>query len=171
MYVGKTNNPAKRLKRHLTKKEVDTKCSKWINSLLFNNTKPIFEIIDIASLEDWQAKEKHYILLFKSFGAKLLNQVPGGGGCLEMTQEIKDKIGSANKGRKRNDLSALNVSSKGYKILQLCDGVIVGEHESMRAAGKAVKRSYRRIQMMISGTGKKVNHVGGFTFKRVVCET
>jgi group I intron endonuclease len=80
-YIGLTTRELnKRLNEHLS---IDCKFYKgnWIKSILKNNLIPIIELIeDNLTLENAKLKEKQYILLYKSLGAKLTNLTNGGEG-------------------------------------------------------------------------------------------
>lgn len=77
-YVGKSNNPKRRLTYHLNKiKDLGTHKRNWINSL---NFKPILEIIKEVPKNDWQKYEKYYIEYYISIGCNLVNWGDGGEG-------------------------------------------------------------------------------------------
>lgn len=83
-YVGKTNNITKRLVKHICESKISTKSYKkaWINQLLKLNLKPIIEVVDVISTDEWEFWEQHYISLYKSWGFKLTNLTNGGGGVI-----------------------------------------------------------------------------------------
>jgi predicted GIY-YIG superfamily endonuclease len=77
-YVGKSNNPKRRLTYHLDKKRgLGTHKRNWLNSL---SSKPILEIIKEVSIDEWQKYEKFYIEYYLSIGCKLVNWGDGGEG-------------------------------------------------------------------------------------------
>lgn len=83
-YVGKTNNITKRLVKHVCESKISTKSHKkaWINQLLKLGLKPIIEVVDVISTDEWEFWEQHYISLYKSWGFKLTNLTKGGGGVI-----------------------------------------------------------------------------------------
>lgn len=102
-YIGKANNCKSRLREHIydarvKKNPSSKKC--WIKSLIAKNLKPVIEILDEVPLVEWEFWERHYISLFKSWGIKLLNHMPGGGGRIEVSEQQKQTISSKLKGRK-----------------------------------------------------------------------
>lgn len=99
-YIGYTKKSLeKRLKGHLGDSYNSYKVN-WIKGLKANNLIPIIELIeDGISEDDVKQKEIHYIKLFKSFGAKLVNGTLGGDG-VKPTKETTEKIASKNRGRK-----------------------------------------------------------------------
>lgn len=169
-YVGKTINPPERFRKHLSAHK-NSACSKWIFSLKLNGLLPKFDIIDKVENNVWQDAERGYIRLLNSMGAKLLNHTKGGEGGdtmsgRKLTQEQSLKISLSKIGKKRNDLSVNNKALKGDKIDQFdLEGNFINSHLSIKDAAKSINRSDRRIWMMLTGKGKKVNHVGGFVFK------
>jgi hypothetical protein len=169
-YVGKTIDPKHRFRKHLTENNRTLK-SKWVKGLRSKGLKPTFEIIDECLDTDWEEKEVSYIQLFKASGAKLLNQARGGEGGATMlgrklTPEQCEKISASKRGKERPGLADQNRKRLGVKVNQFnMSGELVATHESIRTAAIAVGRNYRRIQAMISGKGKAVNHVGGFRFE------
>jgi len=77
-YVGKSNNPKRRLYNHLRKyKDVGTHKRNWIDSL---KDKPILEIIKEVPKSEWQTYEKYYIEYYLSIGCNLVNWGDGGEG-------------------------------------------------------------------------------------------
>jgi len=173
-YVGKTADPKQRFRKHLTAKNKSLS-SKWIRGMLDIGLKPTFEIIDECTEADWQEKERRYIILFKSIGAKLLNQMPGGEGGPTMlgrklTPEQANKISLSKIGKPNPNAGKWSAENLGIAIYQFKDGILVAEHKSIRAAARAINRSQRRFQMLFNNGPKKVNHIAGFTFKRVVNE-
>lgn len=72
-YVGKADKPKTRLYAHMN----DTSQSKktdWIKSITDLGLKPIVEIIDTVSKQNWTFWESHYVHLYKSWGFNLTNK-------------------------------------------------------------------------------------------------
>lgn len=73
-YVGKSNNPTKRLKDHL----LDFRCmdfhkATWIRQLRAAKKKPELIVIDEVSLFDWKFWEQWWCMYYKSLGFTLFN--------------------------------------------------------------------------------------------------
>jgi hypothetical protein len=115
-YVGKSNKPLQRFNRHINENVVNRKSS-WIKSLKLNGLLPILEIIDEVPLCDWEFWEKHYIKLYKSCGAKLLNMNDGGQGATPIRETI-EKQRRIKFGKKITEETRLklSISNKGRKI-------------------------------------------------------
>ena len=58
-YIGKSNEPRKRLYSHIKECNRDSKSHKvnWVKSLLSKGEKPIIEILDEVLHEDWVKSE------------------------------------------------------------------------------------------------------------------
>ncbi len=97
-YVGKTDDTDKRIISHIANREYrDTYKDRWIQTLIRDGVSPDIEIIDEVSKDNWEFWEKHYIKLFKSLGAKLVNTADGGKGGV--SAEVAEKISKARMGR------------------------------------------------------------------------
>ena len=130
-YIGKTNNIEKRLEHHIANREyLNSHKNSWIKGLINNGISPKLEIIDEVPVDNWQFWEKHYIKLFKSFGAKLVNGSEGGDGGV--TKEVAEKISKARKGRfyGKNSHRAKVVFQYGM------NGFFIRKWDSMNMAAK-----------------------------------
>jgi len=80
-YIGKSDNPERRLKSHLSSaKKAQSHRAYWIRSLQSLGKVPLLEILDEVLYEHWQAWEAAYIEFFRESGCKLVNGTPGGDG-------------------------------------------------------------------------------------------
>lgn len=80
-YVGKADNLNIRLFEHIRKcKHGGTHKNNWIKSLLNKGYKPVIEILDIVSINDWGFWETYWINIIKSWGFNLTNIATGGRG-------------------------------------------------------------------------------------------
>ena len=75
-YVGKSVDPSSRLKEHLRCKQKGVK-SRWIRALQKKGQSPILVILETCTQEEWEDREKHWILTQGAI-KKLLNRTPGG---------------------------------------------------------------------------------------------
>lgn len=94
----------------------------WIQTLVEQNLKPSYKIIDtFSSIErDWRTVEKFWIKSYKNGGYKLVNSCAGGEGSLEYkhTPKAIEKIANASKGRifpKRTMSEEEKERRKGWK--------------------------------------------------------
>lgn len=99
-YIGKTKiDLIKRLNQHLyfSARTGNNHKNYWINKNKSN--------IDIVLIEDnigdleINEKEKLYVKLFKTFGARLVNSTIGGDGLMNPSIEVRKKISDKNKGK------------------------------------------------------------------------
>ena len=79
-YVGKTNNPERRLHHHWTVgHKSNNKIGNWLKSLKKLKLKPIMTILD-ETTDNWQQLEMYWISQFKTWGFRLTNHTDGGEG-------------------------------------------------------------------------------------------
>lgn len=72
-YVGKSNDPARRLTEH------EASNLPWLAELRNAGLAPVMRIMDRASLEEWERAEQYWIAFYSRHG-KLLNTEVGGRG-------------------------------------------------------------------------------------------
>lgn len=116
-YVGKSDNPQQRFKEHLRKsKYKKTYKDNWLTQLIESSQIPELLILDKVPFANFGFWEDFYIDLFKSFGFKLTNIAPGGGGG-NFGDIVNKKISEKLKGRIINDEWKNNIrnSSIGRK--------------------------------------------------------
>lgn len=87
-YIGKADNPQKRLNRHLGQFEPKpTHKSNWIKSLLEIGKQPGVKILEEVDESEWQSSERKWINEYKSSGANLTNTTDGGEGGKTLSAE------------------------------------------------------------------------------------
>jgi hypothetical protein len=82
-YVGKSNNPHDRLRRHLSDTSLSeswTNKNKWLLNLKNNNLLPILNIIDESNDENIDSLEIKWISYYRNLGIVLSNMTDGGDG-------------------------------------------------------------------------------------------
>lgn len=82
-YVGKSNDPERRLKDHMIDYRVrlgEYRKVKWLSDLAKKKLKPELLVVDIVDIQNWKFWEKWWIQYFKSLGCNLLNNKSGGNG-------------------------------------------------------------------------------------------
>ena len=121
-YIGKTNNIDKRLYRHLSENNTNSKKSNWINNLKINNLKPIIEVLDTGSVEEINKMEIYWISQFKTWGFELKNFTNGGDGGWDdkkHTELSKEKMRNNNPNMKSVVLFDINMKPlKKFKSLR-----------------------------------------------------
>ena len=99
-YIGKSNNPQRRLKDEHLKEIGDTHKIRWIKQLQRLNLIPVLNIIDEVSESDWDFWERFYIRQFRLCEFRLVNDTDGGDGVKDSTGEVGRKVSRALMGRK-----------------------------------------------------------------------
>ena len=76
-YIGKANNLKYRLWAHIHEAKHDLrnqhKCN-WIKTLLDKDKKPVIDVIEEVSMDDWQSCEIYWISQFTAWGFNLINK-------------------------------------------------------------------------------------------------
>lgn len=92
-YVGKSNNPKKRLNDHIHScHKKSTHKNNWIKSLIRESKKPILIIIDEVPIDNWQFWEMFWISKYKEDGHDLTNHDRGGNGTTEHNYNTIEKM-------------------------------------------------------------------------------
>lgn len=120
-YIGKANNPHKRLITHLSKsKSKKTYRDKWIFSELKKGNSINIKILLCKPESEIYNWEKEIIKLYKSFGAKLVNGNEGGLGGTNPTKEVREKMRQSKLGKaihtdeSKQKLREINLN-RGYR--------------------------------------------------------
>lgn len=79
-YIGKTDDPANRLRQHLSPSEKPSHKRNWIRSLSANGLIPVFEILREVPISGWEVWERAFIEVYRERGIPLTNQCIGGEG-------------------------------------------------------------------------------------------
>lgn len=82
-YIGKSDNPKKRLRLHLTEARTSKREShrlNWLRKLLKNSQRPRIMILEECNVENWAFREKWWISKYKLI-SKLVNNTDGGEGA------------------------------------------------------------------------------------------
>lgn len=137
-YVGKSDNPLKRLKQHISPPEVlsNNYKSNWIRSLIKYGLKPTLMIIEAVIIEEWKDAEKGWIKRLKNHGCKLTNATEGGDGVSrgnKISKLTRLKISLAHKGRNvsketRLKLSEANKGKKASNRTRMKQSIMGKEH-------------------------------------------
>lgn len=112
-YCGKTNNIKIRLIGHLKEKKSNKEKIDWIQNIKNKGLKPILEVIDEVSDDDWSFWEKYWISQLKSWNFILLNKNDGGCGGVtgfKHSDEVKRMISEYQLGRKLTNEWKNNIS-------------------------------------------------------------
>lgn len=113
-YIGKSDQPKRRLHQHITIKSNQDKYD-WIQSIIENGSNPIIEIIDSVPVLEWHYWEKYWIEQFKVWGFNLLNISKGGvgGEGYHHTDEAKEIMRQSKLGKPLLESTRLKISLSG----------------------------------------------------------
>lgn len=130
-YIGKADNPIKRLAQHLCHPGKGYRAN-WLRSLLAHDLEPLLEILDEVPKSQWQFWEREYIRIFRAIGFELTNGTEGGeggrtreGGPMggrKHTIETTQKISAAKTGEKNNRFGIPHTPETKEKIRASCIG-------------------------------------------------
>lgn len=151
-YIGYTKHTlSKRLKEHIKcSKNNKTYKDKWIQKELKDGFKiNSIEIDNSFNFEEVNSKEIHYILLYKSFGAKLVNGTKGGGG-------VKGNKCS----EEHKEWNRLTKSKKVY-CFEFETSKLYKEFDSLKSMIDIMGFTKTMTRMVLMG---KKRHHKGFTF-------
>ena len=99
-YVGKSIDPKRRLQNHLCCKD-NTYVNHWIKKLRSKELRPIMNIIENCSTDNWNEYEIKWISYYKNIGLDLCNHTIGGEGYVGAvrSKEVRERISKAMKGK------------------------------------------------------------------------
>lgn len=100
-YLGKSDNPFQRFKKHLCDRRASHKVH-WIQSLRALGLSPTMDLLDEIPDSQWQFWEKEYVRVFRAIGIRLTNGTDGGEGPsgLVHSAETKEKLSKIRLGKK-----------------------------------------------------------------------
>lgn len=125
-YVGKSDNPQKRIKSQI--KEAKWRKNKnhrdnWLNSL---SESPILNIVEEVPYFEWQARETYWIKFYKDLGFNLVNGTDGGEGSngfkgRKHTKETKKKLSEYREGKTSSKETIDKISGENSSKCKLKD--------------------------------------------------
>jgi len=154
-YVGKSDNPKKRLYMHLWR-ESKTHKSSWIKSLKNKGLTPLIEVLDEVPLDDWRFWEMYWIAQLKVWGCDLVNHTEGGEGFASGSlnpahlPHVKALRSEVHKGKVLSD------ETKGL-ISKSLIGRKNPEHSKRMTGRKQSKESIEKTRLGSRGKNSKIN--------------
>lgn len=114
-YIGRTNDPERRLKEHLGNyHRKDSYCQRWIQSVLRQGKQPRLKVIEECNEDTWKVRECHWIAFYRAKGYQLTNITDGGDGVYPIPFEKeavrREAISLSRKGMKFSDSHRKNLS-------------------------------------------------------------
>lgn len=105
-YVGKSTDPKVRRKHHMLQSQSPVFHNKrkgaWVIELYEAHLKPVIQILEECTVENWKHRERFWIRKLRREGADLLNLSEGGNGTgfhigRKQSEETKEKLREANR--------------------------------------------------------------------------
>lgn len=166
-YIGKSNNPVERLRKHCSEAMYRHKNrkDKWIKSLF--PEKPFLTILEEVEEINWEEREIYWINYFKEQGNDLVNGTSGGEGSdgfrnKKHTEETKNKIKNKLIGRKHSKETlekfsgSNNPNSKlNFEQLEKIYKMIFVENISHKEIAKKFNLNPKHIGQLKSGKRRK----------------
>lgn len=103
-YVGKANNPRKRLWNHVSihPREKGYKTN-WISGLKKNGLRPVMDIVEEVDESEWESSERFWISYFRFLGFSLMNIDLGGNGAHKVSDSMREKCRLIHLGKRRSE--------------------------------------------------------------------
>lgn len=114
-YIGKANNPKKRLTVHIAFAKRGVKKSHvlhWLRKLLSNGTKPELFIIGEIPLSGWEDYEKNAIAAARALGMAVTNTTDGGEGASGLVGEKSPMFGRKHTSETKAKISRTHIGIK-----------------------------------------------------------
>lgn len=160
-YIGKTKFSLKdRLCKHLITYEKNHRAN-WIRSLIKRGTKPIIELLEEVSEDEWAFWEKFWISQFKIWGFKLLNSTNGGESGI-ISPQCREACIKANTNLKHSKETIQKRILKTSKaVLQYSKNLdLIAEFPSASEAARAVNGNLSHITECCNKKTKRLTHKG-----------
>jgi group I intron endonuclease len=90
-YVGKSNDPEKRLRDHLQCRSTNVHKDRWLSKLKSQGQKPLLRVLEECDRSDWKDCERFWIATLLESGAALLNLTDGGDGIEGYSHSLETK--------------------------------------------------------------------------------
>lgn len=161
-YVGKSDNPKHRLRKHILESRYKrTHKEKWVNNLVSNGFELTYMIIDEVSVSEWSFWEEYWICQIKSWGFKLVNGTSGGEGSdgfrgKKHSDETKLKCAeAAKKGKVTKLFGDKNGGSKikDYQVIEIFEKKKLGM--SNKELGLEYGLNPKYIYQILTGRKRK----------------
>ena|SRR3990167_4960948 len=145
-YIGKANVVHKRYYAHLVDSRKNHR-SLWIRSVLATGARPHLLVLDNVPKAEWQFWEMHYISLYRSWGFDLTNKSQGGEGT-EHTLETRKRISNTKKGKPVPHLIAFKKSERCAEIMKAIGLKRRGSKQSQETKDKRAKKHFKSVIQM-----------------------
>lgn len=136
-YVGKAVHLQRRYARHL-RDAGSLACwrGRWVKSLLDQGQRPGLLVLEECGEPAWAEAERRWIAHYRALGARLTNSCDGGDGMLNPSEEVREKMSRAGKGRPKSEEHRKKIGAA-----QVGKVIPAEAREKMRAAALGRKMS------------------------------
>ena len=112
-YIGKADNPKKRLKAHLQPSQLwfHTRKNSWLKHLLAAGNRPVLLVLQEVPFESWRETERGWIAYLLAVGCDLVNGTCGGDGCRALGAESRARQAALMRGRKASPETRARMSA------------------------------------------------------------
>lgn len=147
-YIGKSNNPVRRLKLHLSdSRKKENPLGDWLR--LLGGAVPNLVVLREVPTEKWQESEKRYICLARGLGMSLTNSNDGGGGVSKHSEKTCEKISASLRGWEFSPehLANLSAALRGKKrspeiCARMSASKLGKKHSAERRAGNSAAQRF-----------------------------
>jgi GIY-YIG catalytic domain/NUMOD3 motif len=179
-YIGKTQNPEQRFRYHSRSYDDPSKNPKLravIRGIVDSGLTPLMTVIDGCKEVDWKKLERYWICKCAFDWQLPLCNISLGGGAVDMTDEVREKISLRLKGKilseetkqKMRGRKAWNkgvISESGFAIEQIDSiGNVVSGFPSIKRACEALGLNRGNMSAVVSGRKKSIK---GYYFRRAI---
>jgi hypothetical protein len=157
-WVGKSDDPQRRLRGHVSSRDSDTPRGAWLRDLWAHDLVPALVLFEKVAMEDWRAAECEWIDAKQAEGCPLLNVNRGGGGGdtrIHGKPEVRRKMSRSHKA------SALSLAARERGAAAVRGVPKTPEHRAKIGAaqvGKIVSPQARRA-LSAAKRGRPVPHL------------
>jgi group I intron endonuclease len=133
-YIGKANNPLKRLAGHCKDShKQNTHKNAWLQQLENLKLSPLMEVLEKVPMSCWQEAEIWWISYLSALGAKLTNGTLGGEGLIgyRPTLETRIKMGLSRKDKYKGENAAFYGKKHSKETKEKIALAVTGENHPM----------------------------------------
>jgi len=159
-YIGKSDEPKKRLRSHIyeaKRNKWNSYKNNWIRQLLAEGNKPIVNIIEEVDDEKWAESEIYWIAQFKVWNFDLVNIAKGGQGIKFYTEEIRKKISESLNGIKRSEETKEKMSKAAKGNKNSLGKVLSDETKNKMSEAQKGKIAWNKEKSMSEKTKIKIS--------------
>ena len=144
-YVGKANNPKKRLKTHLYERGDRRPVNNWVKALVESGKAPVQRILETVPEDQWEEAERRLIAHYRQT-CKLLNLADGGARPTQTLEQRRAAAKEANKARKAKHPAEIELERANRDLSRLHARFLKGGSYRHAYQLKFMMRCYAAMQ-------------------------